>query len=155
MKTAETRPPSNLHSHIGFWLRYVSNHVSHAFAQKLLDSGVTVAEWVILREMFDRDGTAPSDLAELTGLTRGAISKLADRLIAKQLLARTHARDDRRYQTLALTTAGRILVPTLANLADENDEQFFAALSPKQRKRLLNTLKKLVQANHLSTLPTE
>jgi DNA-binding MarR family transcriptional regulator len=155
MKTAETRPPSNLHSHIGFWLRYVSNHVSHAFAQKLLDSGVTVAEWVILREMFDRDGTAPSDLAELTGLTRGAISKLADRLIAKQLLARAHARDDRRYQTLALTTAGRTLVPTLANLADENDEQFFAALSPKQRKRLLNTLKKLVQANHLSTLPTE
>jgi DNA-binding MarR family transcriptional regulator len=155
MKSAETNPPSDLRSHIGFWLRYVSNHVSHAFAQKLLDSGVTVAEWVILREMFDREGTAPSGLAEITGLTRGAISKLADRLIAKQLLARTHARDDRRYQTLALTTAGRILVPTLANLADENDEQFFAALSPKQRKRLLNTLKKLVQANHLSTLPTE
>jgi DNA-binding MarR family transcriptional regulator len=155
MKPAETNPPSNLHSHIGFWLRYVSNHVSHAFAQKLLDSGVTVAEWVILRKMFDHDGITPSDLAERTGLTRGAISKLADRLITKQLLTRTYARDDRRYQTLALTTAGRTLVPTLAKLADENDEQFFAALSPKQRKRLLNTLKKLVHANHLSTLPTE
>jgi DNA-binding MarR family transcriptional regulator len=155
MKTLSANPPSDLHSHIGFWLRYVSNHVSHAFAQKLLASGVTVAEWVILREMFDRDGAAPSDLAELTGLTRGAISKLADRLIAKKLLARSYAKDDRRYQTLALTTAGRSLVPTLAKLADENDEQFFAALSPKQRKRLVNTLKKLVEANHLSTLPTE
>jgi DNA-binding MarR family transcriptional regulator len=155
MKTPSTAAPSDLHSHIGFWLRYVSNHVSHAFAQKLLVSGVTVAEWVILREMFDRDGTAPSDLAEFTGLTRGAISKLADRLIAKKLLARTYAKDDRRYQTLALTAAGRTLVPTLAKLADENDEQFFAALSPKQRKRLVNTLKKLVEANHLSTLPTE
>jgi DNA-binding MarR family transcriptional regulator len=148
MKTLSTKPPSDLHSHIGFWLRYVSNHVSHAFAQKLLASGVTVAEWVILREMFDRDGTAPSDLAELTGLTRGAISKLADRLIAKKLLVRTYAKDDRRYQTLALTAAGRSLVPKLAKLADENDEQFFAALSPKQRKRLVNTLKKLVEANH-------
>ncbi len=155
MKPSETNPPSDLHSHIGFWLRYVSNHVSHAFAQKLLDSGVTVAEWVILREMFSHDGNAPSDLAEQTGLTRGAISKLADRLTAKRLLARTYAKDDRRYQTLALTTAGRTLVPTLAKLADENDEQFFAALSPKQRKRLVTTLKKLVQANHLSTLPTE
>jgi len=105
--------------------------------------------------MFERDGTAPSDLAELTGLTRGAISKLADRLIAKKLLARTYAKDDRRYQTLALTAAGRSLVPTLAKLADENDEQFFAALSTKQRKRLVNTLKKLVEANHLSTVPTE
>ena len=155
MKHHDAKPPSDLHSHIGFWLRYVSNHVSHAFAQKLSASGVTVAEWVILREMFDRDATAPSDLAELTGLTRGTISKLADRLIAKHLLARTHAKDDRRYQTLTLTTSGRSLVPTLAKLADENDEQFFAALSPKQRKRLVNTLKKLVEANHLSTLPTE
>jgi DNA-binding MarR family transcriptional regulator len=155
MKTAETKPPSDLHSHIGFWLRYVSNHVSHAFAQKLLDSGVTVAEWVILREMFDRDGTAPSDLAEITGLTRGAISKLAERLIVKQLLVRTYAKDDRRYQTLQLTAAGRNLVPTLARLADENDEKFFAALSPKQRKRLVSTLKKLAAANHLSTWPTE
>lgn len=155
MKTTSAKPPSDLHSHIGFWLRYVSNHVSHAFAQKLLASGVTVAEWVILREMFDRDGAVPSGLAELTGLTRGAISKLVDRLIAKKLLARTYAKDDRRYQTLALTAAGRSLVPTLAKLADENDEQFFAALSPKQRKRLVNTLKKLVEANHLSTLPTE
>jgi DNA-binding MarR family transcriptional regulator len=155
MKTAETKPLSDLHSHIGFWLRYVSNHVSHAFAQKLLASGVTVAEWVILREMFDRDGTAPSDLAELTGLTRGAISKLAERLIVKQLLVRTYAKDDRRYQMLQLTAAGRNLVPTLARLADENDEEFFAALSTKQRKRLIGSLKKLVDANHLSTLPTE
>jgi DNA-binding MarR family transcriptional regulator len=155
MKPAETKPPSDLHSHIGFWLRYVSNHVSHAFAQKLLDSSITVAEWVILREMFDRDGTAPSDLAEITGLTRGAISKLAERLIVKQLLVRTYAKDDRRYQTLQLTRAGRNLVPTLAQLADENDEEFFAALSAKQRKRLVNTLKKLAAANHLGTLPTK
>src|SRR5580692_2128153 len=121
MKTTTTNPPSDLHSHIGFWLRYVSNHVSHAFAQKLLASGVTVAEWVILREMFERNGIAPSDLAELTGLTRGAISKLADRLIAKKLLTRTYAKDDRRYQTLALTTAGKQLVPALSTIADEND----------------------------------
>ncbi len=155
MRAEQATPPSNLQSHIGFWLRYVSNHVSYAFAQKLQSSGVTVAEWVILREMFDREGTAPSDLAEITGLTRGAVSKLADRLIAKHLIVRTYAKDDRRYQTLALTPAARNLVPTLARRADENDEEFFAALSPKQRKRLVTTLRKLVEANHLSTLPTE
>jgi DNA-binding MarR family transcriptional regulator len=155
MKTPSTAAPSDLHSHIGFWLRYVSNHVSHAFAQKLLASGVTVAEWVILREMFSRDTVTPSDLAEFTGLTRGAISKLADRLIAKKLLARTYAKDDRRYQTLALTPAGRHLVPTLATIADSNDKQFFAELTKKERRRLLTILKKLVEANHLSTLPTE
>ena len=29
------RPASDLTSHLGYWLRYVSNHVSHAFARKL------------------------------------------------------------------------------------------------------------------------
>jgi DNA-binding MarR family transcriptional regulator len=74
---------SDLKSHTGFWLRFVSNHVSYRFAQRLETSGVTVAEWVILREMFDSDVTSPSVLAKVTGLTRGAVSKLVDRLLRK------------------------------------------------------------------------
>ncbi len=42
---------SHLKSHIGFWMRFVSNQVSHAFARKLEESGVTVPEWVVMREM--------------------------------------------------------------------------------------------------------
>ena len=49
-----TQALSDLKQHAGFWLRFVSNHVSHAFARKLLSSGVTVAEWVVLREMYGR-----------------------------------------------------------------------------------------------------
>jgi len=155
MKNAAKNQPSELRDHLGFWLRAVSNHVSQTFARKLLDSGVTVAEWVILREMFHRAGTAPSDLATLTGLTRGAISKLVDRLIAKDLLARTYADDDRRYQSLALTPAGHKLVPKLAAIADENDKAFFDTLSKKERARLRDTLAKLVEAHNLNTVPIE
>ena len=74
---------SSIESHLGYWLRYVSNHVSHAFALKLAGAGITVAEWVVLRELYDSE-SAPSALADRLGLTRGAISKLADRLIAKE-----------------------------------------------------------------------
>ncbi len=31
---------SHLKSHIGFWMRFVSNEVSHSFARKLKQSGV-------------------------------------------------------------------------------------------------------------------
>jgi DNA-binding MarR family transcriptional regulator len=147
--------PSDLKIHIGFWLRFVSNHVSHAFARKLLTSGVTVAEWVILREMFDTPTTSPSALAEATGLTRGAISKLIERLVQKHLVNREEGATDRRTQAIALTPAGRRIVPQLAALADQNDEQFFASLTPKQREDLIATLKKLVQANTLNKIPTE
>jgi hypothetical protein len=65
MTTKKTKiHPSQLTSHIGFWMRLVSNNVSHAFARKLEASGVTVAEWVILREMFGGDDTtSPSIVA--------------------------------------------------------------------------------------------
>jgi DNA-binding MarR family transcriptional regulator len=146
---------SELRSHIGFWLRFVSNHVSHSFAKKLLDSGVTAAEWVILREIFDTDEMPPSSLAEQTGLTRGAISKLIERLVVKKLVSRKEGSDDRRYQRIALTPAGRRLVPTLAAVADRNDHEFFKPLTGKEQQALIATLKKLVQAHDLHKLPTE
>ena len=146
---------SELEKHVGYWLRFVSNHVSQAFARKLVKSGVTAAEWVVLREMFDRESLAPSLLAERTGLSRGAVSKLVDRLLRKKLLTREGRDDDRRYQSIALTEAGRELVPKLARLADANDVEFFSSLTAGERAALTETMKKLVRANGLTRMPTE
>jgi DNA-binding MarR family transcriptional regulator len=144
---------SDLRSHTGFWLRFVSNHVSHSFARKLIGSGVTVAEWVVLREMFDAATTSPSALAAATGLTRGAISKLIERLFQKDLVSRAEAASDRRFQDVCLTPAGRILVPKVAALADQNDHEFFSQLPVGERDRLVAILKKLVATNKLKQIP--
>jgi len=144
---------SDLRSHTGFWLRFVSNHVSHSFARKLVGSGVTVAEWVVLREMFDASTTSPSALAAATGLTRGAISKLIERLVQKDLVSRAEAPGDRRFQDVGLTSAGRMLVPKISALANQNDNEFFSHLPVGERERLVATLKKLVVANKLKQIP--
>jgi DNA-binding MarR family transcriptional regulator len=146
---------SHLKSHIGFWMRIVSNHVSHAFARKLERSGVTLAEWVVMREMFGESQTSPSIVAGRIGMTRGAITKIVDRLLAKRLVTRRESSGDRRYQEIALTAAGRRLVPTLASLADQNDEEFFHPLNRGESATLLAILQKLVQAHSLEKLPTE
>ena len=145
--------PSDLTSHLGFWLRYVSNHVSQAFARKLEDHDVTVAEWVLLRELYDATALSPSRLAEQIGLTRGAITKLADRLIAKALVVREANPDDARAQTLAITPAGRALVPQLSALADRNDAEFFGHLDPEARSHLERTLKDIIERRGLTALP--
>lgn len=146
---------SSLKSHTGFWLRMVSNHVSHAFALKLAAHGVTVAEWVVLRQMYGGDSMSPSVLAELTGMTRGAASKLIDRLVTKKLVSREGRSDDRRYQDIELTPAGRRLVPALAACANKNDEEFFSPLSAKEHDQLRAILKKLVRSHELNKVPTE
>lgn len=145
---------SQLKSHIGYRLRVVSNAVSHCFARKLAASDVTVAEWVILREMYaGNEKTSPSIVADITGLTRGAVSKLIERLLQKNLVTRTEATGDRRYQEIMLTINAIKLVPKLAKIADENDESFFAALAASERKALINTLIKLAEYHQLTTNP--
>jgi DNA-binding MarR family transcriptional regulator len=123
--------------------------------RKLQDSGATAAEWVVLREMYDREEMSPSTLADLTGMTRGAVSKLIDRLVAKKLVSRRDRTDDRRYQDVALTPAGQRLVPTLAEIADQNDREFFSTLAKQEHAALVATLKKLVQTHDLHRIPTE
>lgn len=59
---------SSFTSHIGYRLRVVSNAVSHSFARKLEATGVTVAEWVILREMYSIDNKTSSPIASKTNL---------------------------------------------------------------------------------------
>jgi len=147
--------PSPLDAHVGFWLRFVSNHASHAFRQKVEAHGVTVAEWVVLRQLLASGAVAPSTLAEALGLTRGAVSKLVDRLLAKRLVSRTAGTDDKRFQTVALTTAGRKLVPTLAALADANDAEFFGHLRDEQRAALVEVMQEIVRRHELKDVPVE
>ncbi len=147
---------SELKSHIGYRLRVVSNAVSHSFAKKLADCEVTVAEWVILREMYSDDSkTNPSKVAELTGLTRGAVSKLIDRLLIKKLIIRSESTEDRRYQEIALSAKAIELVPKLAGIADGNDELFFSVLTESERKTLMDILVKLAEIHKLQSNPIE
>jgi DNA-binding MarR family transcriptional regulator len=151
---ANRKSIGGLETHLGYWLRYVSNHVSHAFALKVRDLGVTVAEWVVLRELYDAD-SMPSALASRLGMTRGAISKLADRLEAKGLIEREAAEDDGRVQILALAADGRALVPKLAALADKNDGEFFGDLDPWLRETIKTAMKEIVRQRGLKPAPTD
>lgn len=145
---------STLRSHLGYHLRVVSNAVSHSFARKLEACEVTVAEWVILREMYSTDEkTSPSAVAELTGLTRGAVSKLIDRLLHKGYVTRGESTVDRRFQEIKLTARALALVPQLARIADENDQKFFSVLSESERESLMKTLIKLAEFHRLNSSP--
>jgi DNA-binding MarR family transcriptional regulator len=144
-----------LQDHLGYWLRYVSNQVSHSFSLKLAARDVTVAEWVVLRELYDTDAMAPSALADKLGMTRGAISKLADRLLAKSLLTRAAGEKDRRFQALALSDAGRTLVPELSGLADANDAEFFGHLAREDRAMVQRLMMDIVRRHALRVTPID
>ena len=88
-------------------------------------------------------------------MTRGAITKLADRLIGKSLLVRTADPKDGRAQTLGLTAKGRRLVSELAALADANDAEFFGSLASKDHASLFRILREIAERRDFKSLPLD
>ena len=146
--------PTPLEAHLGFWLRFVSNHVSLRFQQLLEEEGVTVTEWVALRTLWTQDHTTHAELIQALGMTKGAASKVVSRLEEKGLAGRQLADGRAREQSLGLTAAGKALVPQLAALADENDAHFFDHLPAAERQALTQAMQTLVQHHQLKVIPT-
>lgn len=146
---------SGLELHIGYWLRRVSNHVSSAFARALNVQHTSVAEWVVLRTLKAREGTTPAELADALGLTRGAVSKILDKLEAKQWTTRSTKPEDNRVQLLSVTRQGRQFLPQLAEIADDNDEHAFGCLDAGEKASLLGLLQKLAAFHDIRDVPIE
>jgi DNA-binding MarR family transcriptional regulator len=119
-----------------------------------LSRGTTKSSGEVSSQLPRRAWDEKDGLATATGLTRGAVSNLIERLVQKDLVSRAEATDDRRFQDVRLTSAGWILVPKLAAIADQNDNEFFSQLPLGERERLVATLKKLVAVNNLNKVPT-
>jgi DNA-binding MarR family transcriptional regulator len=146
---------SELTDHTGYWLRMVSNAVSQEFARKVSGEDVTVAEWSFMRALYDSQPMSPSILAEKMGMTKGAISKLAERLVAKGLVERAEDQQDKRAHSLSLTTEGRAKIPVLASFADENDAEFFGVLTKEEHETLDRILRILAERRELKSTPVD
>ena len=146
---------SGLESHLGYWLRRVSNSVSSGFAQSLQAKQTSVAEWVLLRHLWDRTQATPGEMAEALTMTRGAISKIIDKLESKGWIRSKINPKDNRVQLLSLSVAGRRVVPELAEIADRNDQKFFVCLDSEDRTALRHLLGKLATSHQMHDVPFE
>jgi DNA-binding MarR family transcriptional regulator len=143
----KTKRPSQLEDHLGYWLRCLSNLVSHGFAKRLEKHDVSVPQWVVLRCLYDTENTSLNELASTIGVDNGALSRMVERLLQKGLVVRETDPANRRTIRLRLTDAGKALVPVLANEADQNDKAFFASAGDAERQRLLKTVRTLLAKN--------
>ena len=146
---------NRLESHLGYWLRLVSNRVSTSFAQSLQSEGLSVGEWVVLVRIQEQPNVRPADLATALNLTRGAISKILEKLESKRWISRAVQADDSRVQRLSLTSSGKRILPKLAVIADRNDETFFGALTDVERRTLRRLLERLAELNQIRDVPLE
>ncbi len=152
---AAERSAPDLELHLGYWLRRVSNHVSGEFARTLQTKRTSVAEWVVLRHVRERPGITPGELAEALALTRGAVSKVIDKLEAKNWIRGSTKPEDNRVRLFSPTRRGSRVLPELAEIADRNDRTFFDVLRVDERATLRRLLSKLVHLHHIGAVPMQ
>jgi DNA-binding MarR family transcriptional regulator len=105
--------------------------------------------WSAFRALFTLwiDGPLePSRLAELSGMSRQAVSALAKTLEADGLVSRSGAAGDGRSIVLALTGTGRLRLESAFRTHNEREAAWAGALSPAERATFIRLLTKLAGA---------
>lgn len=155
METKSPQPATDLERHLGYWLRRVSNHVSGEFKRALQAKHTSVAEWVVLCLVQERPGITPGELAETLALTRGAVSKVIDKLEAKNWITGSTKAEDNRVRLFSLTRKGSRVLPELRQIADHNDQAFFSVLPVDEKATLQRLLAKLIERHEIESVPVE
>ncbi|MEV6839598.1 MarR family transcriptional regulator [Streptomyces sp. NPDC051133] len=138
---------SGLHDHLGYWLRRLSDEVHSRFEAELDRHDVTVSQWGVMISVFHGHDTTKAVAAHMD-IDPGAVSRLVDRLAAKDLIRREPDPASRRTVRLVLTDRARALVPELAEIADRNDAHYFGSLGAAQRRQLEQWIRQLVGETH-------
>ena len=105
--------------------------------------------WAAFRSLFTLWVSGPlesSRLAELSGMSRQAVSALTKTLEADGLVRRTSAADDGRSVILALTAVGRRRLEVAYRTHNARETEWAAALDVDEQATLLKLLGKLAAA---------
>lgn len=132
----------DLKDDIGYWLNRLRMHVHQSFETRLEAYDVTIAQWCILLTLYNEDAASITELSKFIEVDKASISRVIDRLLAKELV--THRQGaDRRSGHIQLTSKAQALVPHLIQAAEDNEQQFFGHLMLEEQERLRQLFHKL------------
>ncbi len=100
--------------------------------------------WPMLMCLWERDGITQAQLGKLVRVPGYTTTRTLDELENLGLVERREDPNSRRAHNVYLTTNGRRLRRVLTPLAHDVNESYLKVLDPKERRALLQLLKKLV-----------
>lgn len=91
----------------GFMIKMVHLSMTRALDQEMDTLDLTAMQWRPIVLVYKGAADTPAELARLTGVDTGAMTRTLDRLEAKGLLRRTRSSEDRRVIKIELTESGK------------------------------------------------
>ncbi|MCZ8130108.1 MAG: MarR family transcriptional regulator [Steroidobacteraceae bacterium] len=144
-----SRPPSAaewLDSSACFQLKRAQSRLTHDFAARFHDRGVTSPQLTLLLLIAAHPGISQSALAHAVGIERSTLGEFVDRFEHQELVERRASTEDRRSHALHLTPHGRELLDELMPEAILHEAQVLAPLSQVERRTLFDLLARIANA---------
>jgi DNA-binding MarR family transcriptional regulator len=98
---------------IGYLIKRVRSMLSMAVEREIAEHDVTYEQWGVLLMILTERGDTAAVLARGMECDTGSMTRMLDRLEAKDLIVRTRSTDDRRRVQLELTASGKRLAERL------------------------------------------
>jgi DNA-binding MarR family transcriptional regulator len=132
-----------VNAYTGFLMRKVSAASFEGFSAIAQSYGLHPMHFGMLNIIEAEEPVSQQELSKRTGIDPSTMVARMDVLYDKGLVERKRSEGDRRSYEIRLSPAGRKLLVDLRKRAMEFGEQFFAPLTPSERKQFHELLAKL------------
>ena len=139
---------------LAFRLNYLSlryNTPCYEWVQQ--SHGLSRIEYVVIYSLALCPGGQARDIARSSGFPKNSLSRAIAKLETDKYIKRQQDREDKRQQSLFLTSRGQKLFDKTLPAFEQREEQLLDALSEIEQKQLSTLLAKMV--GHCSTLSDE
>lgn len=110
------------------------------FDRRLKSHNVTLAQWGVLRHLWEQEGRSHVELQSLLRLEGATVTGLLQRMERAGLVQGKPDPTDKRVQRVFLTEQGRALEPTVKHLAEDINTRTLAGFTPDERDFLMRLL---------------
>jgi DNA-binding MarR family transcriptional regulator len=129
-------------------LSFLVRHAHRAFVARLADRlvphGVGVAEWAVLRMLWQQEALTQVALADRMRVQKSSLTSVLNSLERKGLMRRTRREDDRRKQHLFLTRQGRGLEAKLLPIGAAINQGALAGIDPRDAGLAADLLEQVI-----------
>lgn len=130
-----------------FLMEQISKRYREIAAETLqkYDTNLTVDEWIILKQISEKDGCSQIELARSTLTGPAKMTRTIDALLGKQLIDKQLSASDRRRHMIFVSKKGKQLIQRLWPQVLAYRQRAVQGFSEPEKESLLYLLQKMAQ----------
>ncbi len=132
----------------GFLIRRLHQIHLALFAEECAAFGLTPVQYSIMTAIAGQPGLDQARLCEEVGIDRATMADVLARLESRGLVSRRRSGTDQRMKLVSVTVSGRRLLARIDPHARRAHERTVDGLPPEERAAFVESLTRLVEANH-------